>query len=73
MQFSHLKSIYRNYDIRGQFPNEITTDEVYKIGKALVDLYGPKKIVVGYDNRPSTAELYDALVRGITEQGADVW
>ncbi len=72
MQFSHLQSIYRNYDIRGKFPEEITTGEVYKIGKALVDLYNARTVVVGYDNRPANSELFNALVRGITEQGADV-
>lgn len=72
MKFDHLKSIYRNYDIRGKYPEEITDEEVYKIGKALVDIYSPHTVVVGYDNRPSAKPLLEALIKGITEQGADV-
>ena len=44
MSFDHLKTIYRDFDIRGKFPEEITTEEVYKIGKAVVLYFNAKKI-----------------------------
>lgn len=72
MSLDHLKSIYRNYDIRGDYPSEITDAEVEKIGRALVDIYKAKKVVVGHDDRPSAQPLTDALIRGVTQQGADV-
>jgi phosphomannomutase len=43
MTFEHLKSIYRDFDIRGQYPTEINDEEVYKIAKALVVMiYAPQ-------------------------------
>ena len=65
-------SIYRNYDIRGRFPDEINEEIVELIGKALVDIYRPSSVLIGYDNRPSMTSLCDALTRGIISQGADV-
>lgn len=71
MKFDHLQSIYRSYDIRGEFPSEINAIEVEKIGRALVAQYGAQNIVIGHDFRPSSEELTAALVKGVTEQGAD--
>lgn len=65
-------SIYRNYDIRGRYPEEINESIVRNIGKALVDIYGPTSVAVGHDNRPSAEPLVKALTEGITGQGANV-
>jgi phosphomannomutase len=70
--FAHLESIYRNYDIRGRYPEEITEDEVEKIGAAIVAYWSPTKVAVGRDIRPSSEPLCAALVRGITRSGAHV-
>ena len=72
MTFDHLKSIYRNYDIRGSYPDEINEAEAKKVGQALVELYNAKTIVIGHDYRPSSEDLHQALVDGILSQGADV-
>ena len=72
MHFDHLKTIYRDFDIRGKFPEEITEDEVYKIGKAIVHRVGAHKIAIGRDIRPSADVLFDALSRGVREMGAHV-
>ncbi len=65
-------SIYRNYDIRGRYPEELNESIVRNIGRALVDIYGPTSIAVGHDNRPSAEPLVKALTEGITMQGANV-
>lgn len=70
--FSHLESIYRNYDIRGKYPEEITEDEVEKIGAAVVKYFSPKKVAVGRDIRPSSLPLQEALMRGLLNAGTDV-
>jgi phosphomannomutase len=70
--FAHLESIYRNYDIRGRYPDEITAQEVEKIGQAIVRKYNLKKVAVGRDIRPSADVLFSALTRGITSQGCAV-
>lgn len=69
------KEIFKAYDIRGKYPNEINKDVAYTIGKA----YGSKllsknktKCIVGYDNRYSSLELSLALSLGILSTGVDV-
>jgi len=72
MTLDHLNTIYRDFDIRGKFPEEITAEEVYTIGKAIVHHFNLKKVAIGRDIRPSADELFNALSRGITEMGAQV-
>ena len=65
-------SIFKAYDIRGIYGTELTEDLAYRTGRAFVSFLKCKKVVIGRDMRPHSAPLRDALVRGITEQGADV-
>lgn len=64
--------IFKAYDIRGIYPEEINEEVVYNIGRALVEYLNSKKIVIGRDIRNSSDELREALVNGITEGGAEV-
>jgi phosphomannomutase len=64
--------IFKAYDIRGIYPDEINGQIVYDIGRALVLHTKAKKIVVGHDMRESSHELENEIIRGITDQGADV-
>mgnify|MGYP000896337383 FL=1 len=72
MSFEHLKTIYRDFDIRGKYPDEITDDEVHKIAKALTLHYQVKTVAIGYDVRPSAHSLFTALSRGFIESGVNV-
>ncbi len=72
MSFDHLKTIYRDYDIRGKYPEEINDVEVNKIAKALTKHFGVKKVAIGYDIRPSAESLFTALSTGFTESGVNV-
>ncbi len=72
MSFEHLKSIYRDFDIRGKYPEEINDEEVYKIAKALKVHFGVKKVAIGHDVRPSAENLVNALTKGFIESGVDV-
>ena len=68
-----MSGIFKAYDIRGIYGTELTEDVAYRIGKAFVTfLGGCGKVVVGRDMRPHSVPLFQALARGITEQGADV-
>jgi phosphomannomutase len=64
--------IFKAYDIRGIYPEEINKEVVYNIGRALVEYLNSKKNVIGRDIRNSSDELSEALIKGITEGGADV-
>ncbi|MDO8505403.1 MAG: hypothetical protein Q7S48_02420, partial [bacterium] len=65
-------AIFKAYDIRGVYPLEINEEVIFRIGQAFVQFSGAKKIVVGRDMRVSSPSLTDALIRGITQAGADV-
>ncbi|WKZ68854.1 MAG: phosphomannomutase [Melioribacteraceae bacterium] len=64
---------FKAYDIRGKVPGDLNTDLAYKVGKAVVKYLDAKKILIGRDVRKSSPELAEALKRGITENGADVY
>lgn len=63
---------FKAYDIRGKVPTELNSDLAYKIGRTYANYLNAKKIVVGYDIRKSSLELSEALIKGLTESGADV-
>ncbi len=65
-------SIFRAYDIRGVFPDEINEKFAYLLGKALVKFSQKKAIIVGRDMRSSSDNLFISLAKGIKEQGVDV-
>lgn len=67
--------MFREYDIRGVYGTDLSAEVAYLIGRAfgtkLRELNIPKT-VVGYDNRLSSVELEENLVRGILETGTNV-
>ena len=65
-------SIFKAYDIRGTYPNQLNGEIAYQIGSALAAYLKPKSIAVGRDMRLSGIELFDSLAHGITDQGVDV-
>ena len=69
------KEIFREYDIRGIYGEELDETTAYLIGKS----YGTKlrelnkkETVVAYDNRLSSVVLEENLVKGLTETGINV-
>ena len=65
-------SIFKAYDIRGIYGEDLTDDLAYDIGRAFATFIKPKTVVIGHDMRPHSTPLCEALTRGITELGADV-
>ncbi len=66
------RTIFKAYDIRGIFPEQLNPDIAYRIGNALADYLKPKTIAVGRDMRISSNELHDMLICGIIDAGVDV-
>jgi phosphomannomutase len=66
------KSIFKAYDIRGLYPQEIDDDDAYRIGRAFVTALGCKRVVVGHDMRESAEPFGKATIQGLLDQGADV-
>ena len=65
-------NIFKAYDVRGVYPDEINEETVYRIGRAFVQYLHPTTVAVGRDMRISSPALAAALIRGLAEQGADV-
>jgi phosphomannomutase len=64
---------FKAYDIRGIYNKDFNKEDVYKIGYFLPELLAANEILVGYDDRESTPEVFEALAAGITDRGADVY
>ena len=63
---------FKAYDVRGRIPDQLNEDVAYRIGNATAAFLGGKRMVVGRDMRLSSAELCQAVVRGLAEAGVDV-
>jgi len=66
-----LSEIFKTYDVRGTYGNDLTDDVAYKIGRAFVSFLKCKEVVVGYDMRVSSPKLSKAFMKGVNDQGAD--
>jgi phosphomannomutase len=65
-------SIFKAYDIRGIYPTDLNEEAAYAIGRAFVTFLEAKQVLVGRDMRLSGPQIFDAVTRGIMDQGADV-
>lgn len=61
------------YDIRGIYPESINQELAYRVGRVFPEIFGAKKVAVGHDIRLSGPTIFDALARGLTEAGCDVY
>ena len=64
--------IFKAYDIRGTYPDQIDADVCRAIGTAFARLTAAPSILVARDMRPSGRELVDAFTDGATSEGADI-
>jgi phosphomannomutase len=65
-------SIFKAYDVRGIYPQEVNEEVARAIGSGFVAYLKAKRIAVGRDMRLSSPSLSAAFVDGATRQGADV-
>jgi len=66
------EKIFKAYDIRGIYPDEINEAVAFQIGRALAQFFRRKKIVIGRDMRLSSEPLFSSLTQGILDQGGQV-
>ncbi len=67
-----MRSIFREYDIRGIFQKELSEELVKKIGYFLAKKVDGDYIAVGYDARLSSPTLFEWLASGINHAGKRV-
>jgi phosphomannomutase len=68
-------NIFKEYDIRGKYPQEINAKVAYWLGRSFVKFLKPGrggKIVVARDKRPSSPKLVAAFIAGVLDAGIDV-
>ena len=70
------KNMFREYDIRGIYGTDLNGDIAYLIGRGLgskMRKLNITKTVVAYDNRLSSVELEENLIKGLVESGINVY
>ncbi len=65
-------SIFKAYDIRGIYPDQIDEDTARRVGQALAQFLDARRLVVGRDMRTMAPSMTDALCAGIQSQGCEV-
>ncbi|HRO15446.1 MAG TPA: phosphomannomutase, partial [Paracoccus sp. (in: a-proteobacteria)] len=63
---------FKAYDIRGRLGEDLDEDVAWRVGRAFAARPGTVQVVVGRDGRESSPRLAAALMRGLTEGGAEV-
>ena len=57
--------IFKPYDVRGTYPNEINEEIAYKIARASAIFFQGEKALVGGDCRISTSSLKKAVINSL--------
>ena len=68
-------AVFREYDIRGRFPEDLNPETVHHLGLSIGTYYrerGAGRISLGRDCRLSSPDLKEALLKGLLETGVDV-
>ena len=64
--------VFKAYDVRGIYPEELDEEGAYAIGRAYVQQFEPRRIAVGRDMRLSSPQIAAAVMRGAADEGAEV-
>ena len=64
--------IFKAYDIRGTYPDQVNEEAARAIGAAFVAYLKATRIAVGRDMRLSSPSVAQAFIDGATSQGCDV-
>jgi phosphomannomutase len=65
-------AIFKAYDVRGLYPDELSESTFFDIGRAFVSYLQARRIGLGRDMRLSSPSLAAAFADGARTQGADV-
>jgi len=65
-------SIFKSYDIRGTYPDQLDESIAAGVAKGFISLLKPTQMVLGRDGRTSGPSLHQIMVKTITAAGIDV-
>jgi phosphomannomutase len=64
--------VFKAYDVRGLYPEEVTEELFHQLGRAFVAFLGPGRFAVTRDMRLSSPSLTRAFIEGAVKQGGHV-
>jgi phosphomannomutase len=64
--------VFKAYDVRGIYGEDLNEEGAYAIGRAFVEEFGPKQIAVGRDVRVHSPAMAAAVIEGAADGGAEV-
>jgi phosphomannomutase len=67
-----VSRIFKAYDVRGIYPDELDEGAAYRIGRAFVSWASPERVLLGRDCRTSSPPLASAFADGVTASGVGV-
>jgi phosphomannomutase len=67
-----LDTIFKAYDVRGIYPDQLDEEVAHRTGRAVVEFLGARRVLVARDMRASSEPLSTAFITGAISQGADV-
>ncbi|MDZ7798733.1 MAG: phosphomannomutase/phosphoglucomutase [Patescibacteria group bacterium] len=66
------EKIFKSYDIRGTYPDQLNEEIAYLIGRAFACRSKAEEVTLGHDMRLSGPALKKALIKGIIDEGVNV-
>lgn len=67
-----MAGIFKAYDIRGIYGQDLTDEIFYKIARAYALFANVKRVVIARDIRPHSEPLFAAFAKGLNDLGVDV-
>jgi phosphomannomutase len=67
-----MTGIFKAYDIRGIYPQEIDETAARRIGFAFAEYLEKQNVVIGYDMRESSRPLAEAFIDGVLSHGTNI-
>ncbi len=67
-----MAGIFKAYDVRGKFPEEINKEIASKTAYALAKLNNPKKVLITVDVRQGSEAVKDGLIQGFLNFNPDI-
>ena len=63
--------IFKAYDIRGLYPEQITSEMSYHLGRSISKYLKPNQVVIGRDMREASDAMYEELIAGFIDSFVD--
>ncbi len=67
-----LRTIFKAYDVRGVYPDQLDEDAATRIGRAFAEWTGAERLILGRDCRLSSPSLSEAFADGVTAAGVGI-